>query len=46
MNGVACRRAAVDDIPAMRRFRLAVTGNASSNPARIAEPMYRGDPHD
>jgi GNAT superfamily N-acetyltransferase len=38
---VVCRRAGVDDIPAMRRIRIAVRENALSNPARITEAMYR-----
>jgi GNAT superfamily N-acetyltransferase len=38
---LACRRAAVADIPAMSRIRLAVRENALSNPARITEAMYR-----
>jgi GNAT superfamily N-acetyltransferase len=41
LSAPACRRATVDDIPAMSRIRLAVRENALSNPARITEAMYR-----
>lgn len=41
MSALEFRRATVDDIPAMSRIRLAVRENVLSNPARIAEAMYR-----
>ncbi len=41
MSAVTCRQAAVADIPAMSRIRLAVKENALSSPARITEAMYR-----
>jgi GNAT superfamily N-acetyltransferase len=41
VSGIACRRATVDDIPAMSRLRIAVKENALSDPARITEAMYR-----
>lgn len=40
MSVPAFRRAALDDIPAMSRIRLAVRENALSNPGRITTQMY------
>ena len=41
MTALNLRRAAIADIPAMSRIRLAVRENALSNPGRITEQMYR-----
>jgi GNAT superfamily N-acetyltransferase len=41
LNALICRRASVDDIPAMSRIRITVRENALSHPGRITEAMYR-----